>query len=173
MGNTTRLQEVCYGATVCGPTLKTRFKTATRIYIRKSIGKIAIIFLITDFCVLQTKRHDIHSWFCSLFVCLFAFPGLNCLNFRNKERAVEFRHGSLRNHFSSLFAPEDVSRSSAAKSEEKRLFSQVKISVTETVCSFIFKITINCVIPELFRLLICVKEILRSPDLQESCYIRA
>lgn len=108
-----------------------------------------------------------------LFVCLFAFPGLNCLNFRIKERAVEFRHGSLRNHFSSLFAPEDVLYSSAAKSEEKRLFSQVKISVTETVCSFIFKITINCIIPELFRLLICVKEILMSPDLQESSYIRA
>lgn len=38
MGTTTRLQEVCSGATVCGPTLKTRFKTATRIYMRKSIG---------------------------------------------------------------------------------------------------------------------------------------
>ena len=41
-----RLQEVCSGATVCGPTLKTRFRTATRIYIRKNIGEISIIFII-------------------------------------------------------------------------------------------------------------------------------
>ena len=101
------------------------------------------------------------------FVCLFALPGFNCLNFWNKARAVDI--GSLHSRFSSLLAAGDVSSSLAAKSEEKRLLF-AKISLIQTVCTFIFKIIVNRVIPGLFRLLICVKEIslgLTSRDLQE------
>ena len=42
VGTTTWIQEVCSGATVCGPALKTCFRTATRTYTRKDMRQQAV-----------------------------------------------------------------------------------------------------------------------------------
>ena len=42
VGTTTWIQEVCSGATVCGPALKTCFRTATRTYTRKDMHQQAV-----------------------------------------------------------------------------------------------------------------------------------
>lgn len=112
--------------------------------------------------------HDTYSWICPLFVCLLYPAWINIVwTFETKRGLLNLDIGSLRSRFSSplvtFWAPQK------AKSEEKRLFF-AKISVTETVSTFIFKIIVNRVIPGLFRLLICVTEIsldLMSRDLQE------
>ena len=135
---------------------------------RKSIGKIAIIFLITDFYISQTRMHDTYSWICPLFVFLL-YPASIVWTFETKTGLLNLDIGSLHSRFSSLLAAGDVSSSLAGKSEEKRLLF-AKISLIQTVCTFIFKIIVNRVIPGLFRLLICVKEMslgLMSRDLQE------
>ena len=105
--------------------------------------------------------HDTYSWICPLFVSLL-YPASIVWTFETKRGLLNLDIGSLHSRFSSLLAAGDVSSSLAAKSEEKRLI--------QTVCTFIFKIIVNRVIPGLFRLLICVKEIslgLTSRDLQE------
>ena len=112
--------------------------------------------------------------FALCFVCLF-YPASIVWTFETKRGLLNLDIGSLRSRFSSLLAAGNVSTSSAAKSEEKRLFF-AKISLIKTVSTFIFRIIVNCVIPGLFRVLICVKEIslgLMSRDLQErfSCLI--
>ena len=111
---------------------------------------------------------DTYSWICPLFVCLL-YPASIVWTFETKRGLLNLDNGSLRSRFSSLLAAGNVLTSSAAKSEEKRLFF-AKISLIKTVSTFIFKIIVNCVIPGLFRVLICVKEIslgLVSHDLQE------
>ena len=103
--------------------------------------------------------HDTYSWIFPLCVCLPYPASINIVwTFETKRGLSNLDIGTLCSRFSSLLAAGDVLSSSVAKSEEKQLFF-AKISVTETVCTFIFKIIVNRVIPGLFRLRICVKEI--------------
>ena len=88
--------------------------------------------------------HDTYSWICPLFVSLL-YPASIVWTFETKTGLLNLDIGSLHSRFSSLLAAGDVSSSLAAKSEEKRLLF-AKISLIQTVCTFIFKIIVNRVI---------------------------